>query len=290
LTGSTGTSLFEVVPIRPAPGIRPGFNAAPAADERNVPLVDRSIGVELSASARPRPQILVFANDSHYFRAEASLRPGVNPFTGPLGGPAAQAALNQSVGPVFLLAADRANIPGAYEAPGNVGWVGNLGRDNAFNLLGRWRGRTRDPIMKFGLDPGTARLGGSVTWDLGFNRVLRRSDAAELSAFFKAVNVLDKRFETFVHHPMSGRTLSSGPLLSWSGRGAASSPDAPGQRHSRCGIRTEKAVSSTAPLSPPPAIPAPRRDYPLPKRWGIARLVARTRDDLRSAVETPSGG
>lgn len=227
LTGPTGTSFFEVVPIRPAPGIPPGFNAALASYERNVPLVERSTGLELSASARLRPRILMFANYSYYFRADASLRPGVNPFTGPLGGPAAQAALNQSVGAVFVPAAGRANIPGAYEALGNAGWIGNLGRDNAFNVLGRWRGRTRDPIMKFGVDPQTRLIGGSVTWDLGYNRVLRRTDATELSAFLKAVNVLDKHFETFVHYPMSGRTLYSGLLISWSGSRAASTQGRP---------------------------------------------------------------
>lgn len=224
LTGPTGSGYFEVVPIRPAPGIPPGFQAALASYERNQPLVERSTGLELSALGRLRPAVLMFANYSHYFKAEAGLRPGVNPYTGPLGGPAAQAALNQSVGAVFLPAAGRANVPGAYESLGNVGWIGQLGRDNTFNLLGRWRGATRDPIMKFGLDPQTRRIGGSFTWDAGFNRVLRRSDGAELSAFFKAVNLFDRRYETFVHYPMSGRTFYGGMLLSWSRCGKVSPP------------------------------------------------------------------
>lgn len=96
---------------------------------------------------------MMFASYSNDFKAEASLRPGMNPHTDPLGGLAAQTALRQSVVAVFLPAAGRANVPGAYGSLGNVGWIGRPGRDTAFNLLGCWRGVTRDPVMKFGLDP-----------------------------------------------------------------------------------------------------------------------------------------
>ncbi|MCS7041432.1 MAG: TonB-dependent receptor plug domain-containing protein [Bryobacteraceae bacterium] len=232
LAGPTGTSSFEVVPIRPAPGIPPGFAAALASFERNVPLVERSEGLEASLNTRIRPRLLMFANYSYYLRADAEALPGVRLYEGPLAGPQAQAALNQSIGSLVIPAAGRANIPGAYRMLGNLGLLGNLGRDTSFNLLGRWRGPTRDPIMKFGLDPGTNRIGGSVIWDLGLNRTVHRSDRSELAGFVKVVNLLDKRFETFVHYPMSGRTVYGGFVWSWSARASAAAPPT-GCRHAR---------------------------------------------------------
>lgn len=215
LTGPTGTSMFEVVPIRPAPGIPPGFEAALASFERNVPLVERVQGIEVSLTGSLGPELSMFANYSYYFKADVEARPGVRLYTGPLGGPGAQVALNQSIGSLVIPAVGRASIPGAYDMLGNIGLLGTVRKHYSFNLLGRWRGQTRDPIMKFGLDPKTNTIGGSVTWDLGVNRILRQTDATELSAYFKAVNIFDKRFETFVHYPMAGRTVYGGLLFSW---------------------------------------------------------------------------
>lgn len=114
----------------------------------------------------------------------------------------------------------RANIPGAYTMLGNIGVMGNVRKSTAVTLLGRWRGTTRDPIMKFGVDPQTGRIGSNVTWDVGVNHVPNRTDTAEVAAFVKAANVFDKQFSTFVHYPMSGRAVYTGLIFSWNSRSA----------------------------------------------------------------------
>ena len=220
LIGPTGTTSFEVVPIQPAPGIPPGFSASLASFERNVPVEQRSSGLEVSVSGQMTRDLMGFANYSCYFDSDTRARPGVSLYAGPLGGPAAQEALNASINAMVIPGVGRANIPGAYTMLGNIGVMGNVRKSTAVTLLGRWRGTTRDPIMKFGMDPQTGRIGGNVTWDVGVNQVLSRTDTAEVAAFVKAVNVFDKQFSTFVHYPMSGRTVYTGLILSWNSRSA----------------------------------------------------------------------
>ena len=159
-TGPTGTTRFQVFPIAPAPGIPPAYQAAVASFEGNVPIFERSRGIEADLKMPLRRGLELFSNFTRFLECDTYPRPGVTRYRGPLGGPAAQDFLNRSAGQMVIPGAERAMLPGAYDWLGNAGLLGSLGKRNQFNLISRMRGPTRDPIMKFGLDPGTRRIGG----------------------------------------------------------------------------------------------------------------------------------
>lgn len=215
--GTFGAPAFQIHPVEEGPSVPAGFEAALVALDRNFPGRDRSQGLEAEIETRlERPgggRVDLVINATRFLLLETVADPGITLYTGPLGGPAAQEALNASVGAWVLPYAGNAVIPGG------MGWLANAGA--TFETRGRhlfqasWqlRGETTGPLMKFGTDPQVETIPASQTLSIGAASTLPLGADWEARLSLRVFNLFETRYQTFVHYPMPGRFIQAGATL-----------------------------------------------------------------------------
>lgn len=211
--GAFGAPAFEIRPVAPGAAVPPGFEAALVAADRNFPGRDVNRGLELDLVARLHPAVEASASLTRFLTSATRPDDDIALYTGPVGGPDAQAALNASIGQFVIPSAGRTVSPGAYRWLGHVNLT--VTPSDAVALLGRarYRGETDDPIMKFGADPGVATIPASLVADVGVRYTLP-VPGARVNASLSVSNLFDTTYETFVHYPMPGRFLMAGLSVS----------------------------------------------------------------------------
>ena len=74
----------------------------------------------------------------------------------------------------------------------------------------RYRGKTKQPIMKFGINPQTDNIPSSLIVDASIIRDIFDSDAYVIKFIFSVSNLFNSNYQTFVHYPMQRRYYSFG--------------------------------------------------------------------------------
>lgn len=208
--GQYGTPVFEIRPVNEGAQVPPEFQAAIVAADRNFPGFDLSAGFELDIEYRPVNYLSIFTNVTYFSRAETRKYDDIKLYQGPLGGPNAQAQINNSVGQFVLPYHGKSIIPGAYDWLANAGVIVRPDDKTIFNLLARYRGITRDPIMKFGVDPETDRIPANLTFDTSLGRDVLVRPSYSIRLIGTLNNIFNTAFQTFVHYPMQGTFYSVG--------------------------------------------------------------------------------
>ncbi|MEO0075303.1 MAG: TonB-dependent receptor plug domain-containing protein [candidate division WOR-3 bacterium] len=211
--GQYGSPVFEIRPVNSGAPVPPGFEAA----NRNFPGYDISQGIELDIQAQPLKWLSVFANATYFIQSETRKYDNITIYEGPLGGPAAQPAINQSVGHFVLPYNGRAIIPGTYDWLANIGFIFRPDNKTIINTIARYRGITTDPIMKFGVDPQVENIPSSLIMDVSVGRDILDNNnyairliASANNLFASANNLFNTNYQTFVHYPMQGTFYSFG--------------------------------------------------------------------------------
>jgi hypothetical protein len=213
--GQFGTPFFEIRPLVEGAQVPPGFNAAIVTADRNFPGYDYSEGIELELELKPWKVLSFFANMSYTIRAETLKDDDIVLYEGPLGGPAAQAFINQSVGQFVLPYHNAPIIPGAYDMLANCGVIYRPNEKSIINTIFRYRGNTEKPLMKFGKDPEVDRIPSSLVVDLAAGYDLYKKDTYSFRGIASVNNLMNLNYETFVHYPMQGRFISLGLQVSF---------------------------------------------------------------------------
>lgn len=213
--GQLGSPIFEVRPMVDGAMVPPGFDAAIVLADRNFPGLDFSEGIELEVEVKPIEQLSIFANISYTLRSETLKDADVVLYEGPLGGPAAQAALNESIGSFVLPYHGASIIPGAYDVLSNFGVIYRPNKKSIFNTILRYRGNTEAPLMKFGIDPEVERIPSSLVVDVAGGYDFIENNAYAIRGMVSVNNLLNTNYETFVHYPMQGRFISLGVQVSF---------------------------------------------------------------------------
>jgi hypothetical protein len=208
--GQFGAPVFEIRPVKPGAPVPPGFGAAFVTTDRNFPGYDISQGLEMEIEAAPLKGLSLFANATYFLESITRRYSNLEVYEGPLGGPPAQPAINNAVGQFFLPYDGRAIIPGAYDWLANFGAIYRPNARGIINLILRYRGNTKDPIMKFGVDPQVDQIPSSLTIDASLGWDILAREAYTIRAIFSANNILGTRYQTFVHYPMQRRFMSAG--------------------------------------------------------------------------------
>ena len=208
--GQFGAPVFEIRPVNPGAPVPPGFQAALVTSDRNFPGFDISQGIEFEVEATPVKGLVLFLNATYFIEAATKRYDDIVLYKGPLGGPNAQAAINNSVGQFFLPYDGRTIIPGAYDWLANFGAIYRPDSKTIINTLLRYRGITRDPIMKFGVNPQVDNTPSNLIVDASIGRDILDNDSYAIRAIFSVNNLFDTKYQTFVHYPMQGRFVSVG--------------------------------------------------------------------------------
>lgn len=124
-----------------------------------------SQGLEWDIQAQPFTWWTIFAHATYFIRSETRKFDDIILYEGPLGGPSAQASLNQFIGQFVLPYHGNAIIPGTYDWLANVGFIFRPNSKTIITTIARYRGRTQDPIMKFGNNPQTDHIPSSLILD-----------------------------------------------------------------------------------------------------------------------------
>lgn len=203
--GQFGAPVFEIRPVTPGAQIPPAFKAAIVATDRNLPGYDISQGMELEVCWHALENLSLFASLTRFLKSETTKYSHIALYDGPLGGPDAQSAINQSVGKFIIPYHGKAIIPGSYN------WLGNFRavyRPDSYTLINakiRYRGETKDPIMKFGIDPGVNTISPVVITDVSLTRDILSKSQYRIKALLSVTNLFNIPYQTFVHYPMQGR-------------------------------------------------------------------------------------
>lgn len=208
--GQFGAPDFEIRPVKPGSPVPPGFSAAIVAIDRNFPGFDISQGLEVDFQVIPLQWMTIFANATYFIQSVTKKYDDLQLYQGPLGGPGAQEAINNSIGQFVLPYHDKAIIPGGYDWLANFGVIARPDAGTIINTIFRYRGITRDPIMKFGVDPQVANIPASFVVDMSIGKDFLTKEAYTLRAILSANNILNSNYQTFVHYPMQGRFMSFG--------------------------------------------------------------------------------
>jgi len=209
--GQFGAPVFEIRPINPvAPGVPPTIKAALVASDRNFPGYDISQGLELEVETSPFKELNIFANATYYIESKTEKYDDIELYNGPLGGPAAQTAINNSIGKFFLPYHGKTIIPGAYDLLANFGANYRPDSKTIINSVIRYRGKTKEPIMKFGINPQTDNIPSNLIVDASIIRDIFDGDAFAIKAIFSVSNLFNSNYQTFVHYPMQRRFYSFG--------------------------------------------------------------------------------
>ena len=209
--GQFGAPVFEIRPINPgAPGVPPTIKAALVASDRNFPGYDISQGLELEVETSPLKELNIFANATYFIESKTEKYDDIALYEGPLGGPDAQNAINNSIGKFYLPYHGKTIIPGAYDLLANFGATYRPDSKTIINSLMRYRGKTKQPIMKFGINPQTDNIPSSLIVDASIIRDIFDGDAYSIKAIFSVSNLFNSNYQTFVHYPMQRRYYSLG--------------------------------------------------------------------------------
>ncbi|MCS7212244.1 MAG: hypothetical protein RMI34_06025, partial [Chloroherpetonaceae bacterium] len=159
--------------------------------------------------------LTVFGNATYFIKSETRKYDEIALYQGPLGGPAAQQAINNSVGQFVLPYSGRSIIPGGYDWLANLGAIYRPDKKTIVNAILRYRGTTQDPIMKFGVNPQVATIPSSLIVDASIGRDIFEQELFSIRAIFSVNNLFNVNYQTFVHYPMRGRFISVGLTTSF---------------------------------------------------------------------------
>lgn len=208
--GQFGTPHIQVASVNQGPPVPPGMNAALVMADRNFPGTDVSRGIEFDVEAKLMKGLSLFANAIYFIESETQANDDVVIYEGPMGGPAAQPILNQSVGQFILPYHNSPIIPGTYEWLANAGLIYRPDEKTIFNFIARYRGATTNPLMKFGMDPQVDEIPQNLIFDFSVGRDIVAKDKYIVRAMLSTNNLFNTSYQTFVHYPMQGRFISCG--------------------------------------------------------------------------------